>query len=109
MFVVCLIDEEPKAVDCRQYRMEFPRRIRLRPYDIILAHREKWLYPDPSQPGVKLPSAQETTKYYCVQRKCIMTRFQYFQPDMIEIPEGTALQQSHKDLLKSELSYDSVN
>ena len=37
-------------------------------------HQEKWMYPSPTDPKTKLPSAKFTTKYYCVKRDCILHR-----------------------------------
>ena len=48
---VVFLDDQPKAVSCRQCGVQFPRRNKTIPYDIVLSHQEKWLYPDPKRPS----------------------------------------------------------
>ena len=50
------------------------------PYNIVLSHEERWMYPAPNAPGIKLPSPKYTRKFYCVKRSCITKRFPYFNP-----------------------------
>jgi len=76
--VVCFLSDEPKAVECKQCGMAFPRRLLVAPYDIVLSHAEKLMYPDPKCSRNKLPSPRYTTKYYCLKRDCVMKRFPYF-------------------------------
>jgi len=59
-------------------QVAFPQRQQISPFDIILSHEEKWLYPDPKDPGRKLPSVHHTTKFYCITKSCIKTRFPPF-------------------------------
>ena len=107
-FVVCFLDDVPKAQECRQCRIEFPRRQKITPFDIVLSHEEKWLYPAPDDPCCKLPSARLTTKFYCVKKSCIETRFPYFDPSLLQIytEAHSRLQKSHFDLLEDELQYN---
>ena len=73
--------------------------------DIILAHEENWMYPDPNNQGEKLPSTRYTTKFYCIKRSCILKRFPYFGPAYLEIsPElRSALKDAHRKLIRAEL------
>ena len=73
------------------------------PFDLVLAHEEKWLYPDPISPGNRLPSAKYTTKYYCIRRNCVMGRFPYFNK-YLEIPKQVErnIKEAHKKLIKEE-------
>ena len=73
-------------------------------------HQEKWMYPSPTDPKTKLPSAKFTTKYYCVKRDCITSRFPYFHSSFINIPSDvlSRLRQSHLNLLEVELDYQEV-
>ena len=107
-FVLFFLDDMPDAKECRQCRIEFPRKQQITPFDIALSHEEKWLYPDPNDPGRKLPSTRHTTKYYCIQKSCMKNRFPYYQPRLVEIPAEvrSRLKSSHLDLLKSELDYE---
>ena len=101
---LCFLSEEPKAKDCRHCRTEFPRRTMILPFDLVLAHEEKWLYPDPISPGNRLPSAKYTTKYYCIRRNCVMGRFPYFNNKYLEIPKQVErnIKEAHKKLIKEE-------
>ena len=102
----CFLSEEPKAKECRHCRTEFPRRTMIVPFNLVLSHEEKWLYPDPNNAGNKLPSAKYTTKYYCIRRNCIMIRFPYFNSTYLEIPEEVRvnLKEAHKKLIQEELA-----
>ena len=107
-FVVSFLMQQPKAIECKQCRTEFPRRKTVIPFDIVLSHEEKWMYPDPKKQGEKLPSARFTTKFYCVKRSCIFSRFPYFDSSYLEIPAEVypGLKDAHRNLLKSELDYN---
>ena len=73
--------------------------------DIILAHEENWMYPDPNNQGEKLPSTRYTTKFYCIKRSCILNRFPYFGPAYLEISLElrSALKDAHRKLIRAEL------
>ena len=79
---VCFLTDEVKAISCKQCGKEFPRRKNVIPFDIVLSHEEKWMYPDANNPGEKLPSSKYTTKFYCVDSRCIKARFPYFEPKL---------------------------
>lgn len=40
-FVLCFLDDVPNAKECRQCQIEFPRRQKITPFDIVLSHVEK--------------------------------------------------------------------
>ena len=103
--VLCFLEDNPKAKECRQCHIEFPRRKKIIPYDVVLSHEEKWSYPDPKEPGRKLPSTKYTTKYYCVNGTCVKSRFPYYDPSLLQIPPevNSRLQRSHFDLLIREI------
>ena len=104
--VVCFLEDQKKAKECRQCRVEFPRRQMIAPFDIVLSHEEKWMYPSPDDPDRKLPSSKFTTKFYCVKRQCIMTRFPYFDASFLQVDKDARLRlrPSHLGLLKAELN-----
>ena len=107
-FILRFLDDVPQANECRQCRVEFPRRKKIIPFDVILSHEEKWYYPDKHHPGRTLPSTKYTTKYYCVKGSCIKKRFPYYDSSLLEIPHEarSRLQQSHFDLLRREIDFD---
>ena len=39
--ILCFLDDDPKAKQCRQYKIEFPRRQKIIPYDVVLSHKKK--------------------------------------------------------------------
>ena len=105
--VLCFLEDVPNAKECRQCRFEFPRRKKIIPFDVVLSHEEKWSYPDPKQPGRKLPSTKYTTKYYCLKGECIKKRFPYYESSLLKIPleANSRLQKSHFDLHSRELDF----
>ena len=70
-----------------------------------MPHEEKWMYPDPTKPNRKLPSAKYTVKFYCVKHSCIKERFPYYDSSLMQIPIDVKgrLCESHKNLLAEEL------
>ena len=74
-FVLCFLADVPDAKECRQCRIEFTREQKITPFDIVLSHEEKWLYPDPNDASHKLPSVKHTTKFYCVRQTCMKSHF----------------------------------
>ncbi|KAK3711391.1 hypothetical protein QZH41_003530 [Actinostola sp. cb2023] len=62
---VVFLDDFPKALNCKQCGVTFPRKKKTIPYDIVLSHEEKWLYPDPNNRENKLPSSRYTVRFYC--------------------------------------------
>ena len=76
--IACFLSDQAKATECRQCRIEFPRPKKVIPYDIVLSHEERWMYPNPKKPSVKLPSAKFTETFYCVKSTCVTSRFPYF-------------------------------
>ena len=106
--IVCFLSDQAKATECRQCRIEFPRRKKVIPYDIVLSHEERWMYPNPKKPSEKLPSAKFTKKFYCVKSTCVTSRFPYFDSSYLEIPTKVreALKDAHMKLLQVELGHN---
>lgn len=106
-FVITFLDEAPKAEECRKCKTGFIRRTKIIPFDIVLAHEERWMYPDPKDKTKWVPSATTTTKYYCIRRSCVMERFPYFNASFLKIPPLTkeSLQISHFNILEEELGF----
>ena len=104
---VCFLSDEVKAISCKQCGKEFPRQKTVIPFDIVLSHKEKWMYPDANNPGEKLPSSKYTTKFYCVDSRCIKARFPYFEPKLYLETKSVEqrLKESHRTLLTKELGY----
>lgn len=104
--ILYFLDDDQKAKECWQCQIEFPRRQKIILCDVGLSHEEKWAYPDPKQPGHKLPS----TKYYCIKGSCIKikTRYPCYDPSLLHIPPeaNSCLQRSHFDLLSRELDFE---
>ena len=92
---MCFLSDEVKAISCTQCGKEFPRRKPVIPFDIVLSHEEKWMYPDANNPGEKLPSSKYTTKFYCVDARCVKARFPYFETKLYL--ETKSVEQKLKD------------
>ena len=103
----CSLSDEDKDTDCRQCGKEFPHRQLVRPFDIALSHKEKWLYTDKNNPGLRVPSATYTTKFYCADSGCVRARFLYFDPALYLDTNSVEhrLKDSHRGLLKRKLGY----
>ena len=108
--IVGFLNDELKAKECRQCRTEFSRRTTVVPFEMVLSHEERWLYPDPNKPGAKRTSTTFTKKHYCVKHSCIYRRFPYFNSTYLEVPVevGPRLRNAHKNLLEVELDYKTL-
>ena len=79
------------------------------PFDIVVAHREKWMYMNRNRTSdtepLYIPSSAKklTTKYYCIRRNCICNRFPYFISQLVKIDDGVTLLDSHKKIIKEQL------
>ena len=103
--MVGFLTDDPKAKECRQCGVEFPQYQLIRPFDIVLSHKEKWTYSTKEEPNKRQISSKYTTKYYCVQASCIFWRFDYFNASLVKVDDEIRhrLCSSHKELLKHEL------
>ena len=103
-FLVCFLEEAPKATECRKCKTGFIR-TKIIPFDIVLSHEERWMYPDPKDRSKWLPSASTTVKYYCVRKSCVVDRFPYFNASFVLPSTKDKLLTSHVKILKEELGY----
>ena len=101
-FVLMLLPKEAKT--CKTCEIDFCQRKQVIPFNLVFAHKERWLYPVDGDWSQAKASKKETTRYYHTNRKCIMQRFPYFSWDFVEIASSVAdsLTESHKKYLKSE-------
>ena len=92
---------------CRQCHSEFPHRKQVIPYNIVLSHEERWMYPNPQKTSEKLPAAKFTKKFYCAKSICVASRFPYFDSTYLEIPTKVreALKDAHMKLIQVELRH----
>ena len=110
--ILASVNDIPKNKDvCKQCALQFPSGpCTIAPFDICLSHEERWLFPnpayktDPSQPYyIPTKAGQVTTRYYCISKACILRRFPYFNPNLIENSNNIVLKPSHKKLLLDQL------
>ena len=106
-FALMLLPKEAKT--CKTCEIEFCQRKQVIPFNMVFAHKERWLYPVDGDWSKPKASKKETTRYYHTTRKCIMQRFPYFSWDYVEISPMAAdsLTESHKKYLRSKFQ-DSV-
>ena len=115
-FIVCKVEDIPaEKCSCETCGMPFPRGVlSCIPYDLVLSHKECWKYPkkvcqnasNTREAGeVELCSTKrkKTTKYYCVNKECIFSRFPYFQPSLIEVPSNIVLDKTHEERFEQQL------
>ena len=88
---------------CAYCQKEFARSpLAIVPFDIIAAHRERWMYVNHYRTSdtepLYIPSSAEklTAKYYCIRLNCIYNRFPYFTSQLVKINDGVILLDSHK-------------
>ena len=113
-FIATMVHEVPQDKNiCGQCRKEFPRGcLACIPYNIVLKHQGRWQYlnrdrkqeTDPMY--LPSPGNKMTTKFYCVSKACIKTRFPYFRQELFEIPQDVRqlLKDSHKKLFAEQLN-----
>ena len=63
---------------CRQCHSEFPHRKKVIPYDIVLSHEERWMYPIPQKTSEKLPCAILLCKKYLCCKSISLFRLVIF-------------------------------
>ena len=83
--VIAKISSLPRGSFCTQCGIDFPL-FHEEPHDIAITHEERWKWVD-KESGVSpryRPSAKTTTKYYCVNKNCIMVRFPYFRVEFLD-------------------------
>lgn len=102
-FDLMLLPKEAKT--CKTCEIEFCQRKQVITFNMVFAHKERWLYPVDGDWSKPKASKKETTRYYHTTRKCIMQRFPYFSWDYVEISSSAAdsITESHKKYLRSEL------
>lgn len=96
----------PNAKQCKTCGVDFCHRQKIRPFDLVLAHKERWYFPVQGDWGKKRASNKETTRYYHPDReRCITPRFPYFTTEYLKIPDTvkSELHRSHHDLLNREV------
>ena len=100
---------------CGYCGKEFPRGIlAIQPFDIALSHRERWQYLNRNTSGkdepkyLPSPRGKMTLRYYCIHDNCIFKRFPYFRSELLEIPGDIILKESHRKLLREQLSVNDI-
>ena len=98
------------AIRCKSCHLDFCHKKKTIPFDVIFAHKERWMYPISGDWANCRPSNRETVRYYHSAKKCLMSRFPYFSKEYIHIPGDVkdSLRDSHKTYLTSEfeLNFD---
>ena len=114
--VLCQVTDVPIEKNrCTYCGNEFPRGIlSIAPYDIVLMHRERWEYfnrnrkSDADPVYLKSPPNKLTSKYYCVNRDCVLKRFPYFKAELVDILSTILVKRKdgHRKILKEQLGID---
>ncbi len=106
--IVCKVDDIPiEKSRCGHCGKEFPRGpLSGIPFDLALSHRESWLYPnrdkkEDTDPNYLVsPPGKKTTRYYCINKNCVLGRFPCFKAVLLEIPDDITLKFGHKNIFK---------
>ena len=101
-FVLMFLPQEART--CKSCEIEFCRRKQVIPFNMVFAHKERWLYPVDGDWSKAKASKKETNRFYHTAKKCILKRFPYFNWEYVEIPSHVAdsLSESHRKYLRSE-------
>lgn len=95
---------------CKSCHLDFCHRKKVIPFDVIFAHKERWMFPINKDWSNCRPTTRETERYYHASKKCLISRFPYFSKEYIHIPGDVkdSLRDTHKKYLTSEfeLSFD---
>ena len=93
---------------CQHCSLEFPKhkRIKSTPFNIVIMHRERYLYPHPKKGMIELTNTLGR-KFYYVKRSCILNRFPYFWRKLLKAEKEVQrkLTESHLSLLDKELDW----
>ena len=68
------------------FHWDFCHRKKVIPFELIVSHKERWMYPVNGDWSNCRSSHQKTVRYYHAAKKCATNRFTYFSVDYIEIP-----------------------
>lgn len=103
-FVLMFLPKEAKQ--CKSCDLSFCHRVKVIPFNLVFAHKERWFYPVDGDWSNRRASNKETTRYYHTRRNCIVKRFPYFGWEYVEIPQDVldVLTESHKKYIKNEFS-----
>ena len=102
-FVVRILPDQAKR--CKTCSVDFCRRQRHLPFDLVLEHKERWYFPKEGDWKNKVATNKEAKHFYHPNmEKCLKPRFPYISSNYIQIPEDTLanLHKSHKELLRRE-------
>jgi hypothetical protein len=102
-----------KSKRCESCRVNFPQMdvIKVAPYDIVIVHNERYMYPTPNECGegtVWVPTIRkERAVFYHVDAACVLKRHSYYQTNMIRIDEDVRrrFKSVHWKLLRDGLGY----
>lgn len=87
-FVLMLLPKDAKT--CKTCDIAFCQRKQIIPFNMVFAHKERWMYPTDGDWSKAKASKKETTRFYHTMKKCIVQRFPYFNWDYVEISPSAA-------------------
>ena len=101
-FILMFLTDGAKS--CKSCHLDFCHRKKVISFDLILSHKERWMFPVNGDWSNCRPSRQETVRYYHATKKCLTNRFPFFSVVYVEIPNDVkdSLQDSQKKHLTSE-------
>ena len=110
-FYVVFTHDYSNAITCTGCTNEFPKRIQIAPYDIVLLHEERYRYPKKDDNGnveMVVTHKKKAKRFYCIDKSCILPRHPYFWRGLITVTNSVKqrLKDGHKDLLLAMLKFE---
>ena len=88
-FILVFLDDVPKGKRCIGCSNEFPRAPCMAPFDMVLKHEERFLYPNSDGVWNQISKKKTVNKYYCINfKRCIKERHPYFWRGRVQIDEA---------------------
>ncbi|XP_062595876.1 uncharacterized protein LOC134257249 [Saccostrea cucullata] len=109
-FEVNFLKDEKRAKRCAACGVDFPKSVVVQPFDLVMQHPERYLYPQKNQgetEWVYTAQKKRATFYHCAP-ECILKRHPHFTIDKIKIPENvrSKLKPCHIKMLQSHFNMD---
>ena len=97
-----------KALKCASCGTVISRLNAAPPYDIVISHPERFMYPKKTDDGRlewKPTITKMTNKLYCIKKRCLLQRHPYFWLGLLNSGD-IQLTIMHKEMLNEELGFD---
>ena len=95
-FLITEVTKLKKSPSCAQFTCLISRNA-LEPYNITIAHKERYLYPSPEDKGKWIPTRTKMrNEYYCVKKSYLLKRHPYFWLGLLSTAPDIVLNENHR-------------